>query len=268
MLSAEGTGRTIEQAIENALFELKAPREDVDIKICNEGGLFKKAKVIVTISEDARSKYEKKERKEKAEEEDVLKKEKKLQAKEEKAAIKAQEKQEKIQEKLDKKTAKQQEKAEEKIEEDDAKNEINLDPIEFLQGLFQAAGKTVEINTKEDENYITYCVEGQDLGDMIGHRGETYYAINRLLNAVTGKQEKRILLDVGGYRERRAEVLKKLALRTADRVARTGRYARLDPMNPSDRRIIHSALSEDERVVTLSKGEEPHRYVMVFPKDM
>ena len=60
MLSAEGIGKNIEQAIENALFELKAPREDVDIKILSEGGLFKKARVLVTISEDAKDKYEKK----------------------------------------------------------------------------------------------------------------------------------------------------------------------------------------------------------------
>ena len=61
MFSAEGIGKTIEKAIENALLELKASREDVDIKILNEGGLFKKAKVLVTISDDAKSKYEKRE---------------------------------------------------------------------------------------------------------------------------------------------------------------------------------------------------------------
>ena len=59
MLSAEGIGKNVEQAIEDALFELKAPREDVDIKILSEGGLFKKARVLVTISEDAKAKYEK-----------------------------------------------------------------------------------------------------------------------------------------------------------------------------------------------------------------
>ena len=142
-----------------------------------------------------------------------------------------------------------------------------MDPQEFLKGLFAAAGKEIEINITEDDKYITYSVVGDNLGDMIGHRGDCYYAINKLLAAVTGKQEKRVLLDIGGYREKRAETLTALAKRTADRVAKTGRYARLDPMNPSDRRIIHSALSEDERVVTLSKGEEPRRYVMVFPKD-
>ena len=143
-----------------------------------------------------------------------------------------------------------------------------MDPVEFLEGLFKAAGKEVEITvSSEDENYITYSVNGENLGDMIGHRGDCYYAISRILAAVTGKQEKKILLDIGGYREKRVETLTALAKRTADRVARTGRYARLDPMNPSDRRIIHSALGDDDRVVTLSKGEDPNRYVMVFPKN-
>ena len=102
---------------------------------------------------------------------------------------------------------------------------------------------------------------------MIGHRGECYYAINRVLCAVAGKTEKRILLDIGGYKERRNEVLAELAKKTAEKVVKTGRYARLDPMNPSERRIIHATLAEDPRVVTLSRGEEPHRYVMVFLKE-
>lgn len=274
MLSAEGIGKNIEQAIENALFELKAPREDVDIKIINEGGLFKKAKVVVTISEDAREKYEKKEAIKKAEKE--AEKETKAEEKVEKKALKETVKTEKkesvvkkeVGEKVKQKAVLMEEtsvETEETVEIES--NDVTMDPIEFLQGLFTVAGKEVEIKTSEDDKYITYSVEGENLGDMIGHRGDCYYAINRLLAAVTGKQEKRVLLDIGGYRERRAETLTALAKRTADKVAKTGRYARLDPMNPSDRRIIHSALSEDERVVTLSKGEEPRRYVMVFPKD-
>ncbi len=271
MLSAEGTGKNIEQAIENALFELKAPREDVDIKIINEGGLFKKAKVVVTISEDAREKYEKKE---------ALKKAEKEAEKADKKEVKAEEKLEKkesvVVREVQSKTKLKAKAMEEEVYEEAAltnegeeteTSDVVMDPTDFLKGLFEVAGKQVEIKTSEDDKYITYSVEGENLGDMIGHRGDCYYAINRLLAAVTGKQRKRILLDIGGYRERRAETLTALAKRTADKVAKTGRYARLDPMNPSDRRIIHSALSEDERVVTLSKGEEPRRYVMIFPKD-
>ena len=255
MLSAEGIGKNIEKAIENALFELKAPREDVDIKILNEGGLFKKAKVLVTISEDCREKYEKKKVKEV---EEVKVEEKPVQTKEEKKIEKEEAKEEK-------KQTKAEEKAEKKAEE---KVEVVCDPKEFLEGFLKVAGKeNCEITVSEDEKYITYAVEGENLGDIIGHRGEGFYALNKLLTAVAGKNHKRILLDLGGYRQKRVESLTQLAHRTASRVAKTGRYARLDPMNPADRRIIHTALQEDSRVTTLSKGEEPRRYVMIFPTD-
>ena len=255
MLSAEGTGRNIEQAIENALFELKAPREDVDIKIINEGGLFKKAKVLVSISEDVREKYEKKvEKKEEPVKE--VKKEIKEEAKEEKKA------------------EKEQEKAEKKAEKEEVKKEKNeaeekhVDPKEFLEGMLNVMEKEgCTVSVLEDDKYITYSIDGENLGDLIGHRGEGFYALNKLLTAVAGKSKKRILIDIGGYREKRAETLTQLALRTANKVAKTGRYARLDPMNPADRRIIHTALQNDGRVSTLSKGEEPKRYVMIFPTD-
>ena len=118
-----------------------------------------------------------------------------------------------------------------------------------------------------DDKYVTYSVVGDDLGDMIGHRGECFYAISRLLTIVSGKQDKKILLDIGGFREKRADNLTELAKRMASKVVKTGRYVKLDPMNPSDRRIIHTALQDDDRVTTLSKGTEPHRYVIIFPKE-
>ncbi len=277
MFTAEGTGKNIEQAIENALFELKASREDVDIKILNEGGLFKKAKVMVTISDDAKEKYQKKHESRKAEKEEISKIEtiKEVSEKEiEKAEPKKDAKEDKVAKEDSAKAElkKEADEVKEKIEEveidmSQENTDVGMDAMEFLKGLFEVAGKQVEINVTEDEKYITYSVVGENLGDMIGHRGDCYYAINKILAAVTGRQEKRILLDIGGFKEKRVESLTKLAQRMADRVAKSGRYTRLDPMNPSDRRIIHSALSEDERVVTLSKGEEPKRYVMIFPKD-
>lgn len=262
MFSAEGIGKTIEKAIENALLELKASREDVDIKILNEGGLFKKAKVLVTISDDAKSKYEKREsiRKE-------IEKEEKVEAeempKEEKSSKENKEEKKEIKE--DQKPLEQEElvvvtKEEEKIEK-------FIPPVDFLKGLFEVAGKTVEIKTEEDDKYINISVTGEDLGDMIGHRGDCYYAISKILSVVSGKQDKKILLDIGQFKEKRAESLRQLAKRTAEKVVKSGRYIKLSPMNPSDRRIIHTALQDDDRVTTLSKGVEPHRYVIVFPKE-
>lgn len=280
MYSAEGTGKTIEKAIENALFELKATREDVDIKIINEGGLFKKAKVVVTISEDAIAKYEKVNKivkEEKAEE--IAKKEaeiaEKEEAKKEKAEAKQEKKEAKTEVKAEAKKEKSAKKEEKKAQEDEDEDDDevvekpikNIDPEEFLKNFFEKAGKEVTISITEDENYRTYHVDGENLGDMIGHRGECFYAISRLVSAVIGRQDKKLLIDIGDYREKRKEGLTQLALRSASKVAKSGRYLKLEPMNPSDRRIIHTALQNDDRVTTLSKGTEPHRYVIVFPKE-
>lgn len=261
MLSAEGIGKNIEKAIENALIELKASREDVDIKILNEGGLFKKAKVLVTISDDAKEKYEK--RRKFVEEEKEEEKKSINETSQENKEVSFNE--EEIEPSLDTSSSENELNEEEKSYHE--KVEKNIDPMEFLKGLFEKAGKTVEINVKDDDKYITYSVIGEDLGDMIGHRGECFYAISRLLSVVCGKQDKKILLDIGGFREKRADSLTELAKRMASKVIKTGRYVKLDPMNPSDRRIIHTALQDDDRVTTLSKGTEPHRSVMIFPKE-
>lgn len=257
MLSAEGIGKNIEKAIENALLELKAPREDVDIKIISEGGLFKKARVLVSISDDAKDKYIKKEEKKKEIKEEIKK------------DIKESNKE--IENKKLEKDNLDTIISENEIEEENKAEEgflyKNINPIDFLKGFFEVAGKEVVINVNEDDRFITYSVEGENLGELIGHRGECFFAISRLLTAVCGKSEKKILLDIGGFREKRAESLTALAKRVASKVSKTGRYAKLDPMNPSDRRIIHTALQDDDRVTTLSKGNEPYRYVIIFPKN-
>ena len=254
-LEAEGIGKNIEKAVEAALFELKAPREDVDIKILSEGGLFKKARVLVTISDDAKDKY--------------VKREQKTEKKEVKKEVKEAKTEQKEIAKEVKKEVKQEVKAEktEQKERVAAKQDKTVDPTTFLQGFFKTLGKDVEIATIEDDKFITYSVTGDNLGDVIGRHGETFNAISNLLVAVTGRQEKRILLDIANYREKRAESLSNMARRIAGKVAKTGRYQKLEPMNPSERRIIHTALQDDDRVTTLSKGTEPHRYVIIFPKE-
>lgn len=260
MISVEGVGKTIEKAIENALLELKAPREDVDIKILSEGGIFKKAKVLVSISEDALPKYEK--HKKFVEEEKQEQKEKEIKEDLEKAL----KKETKEKEKELKKEIKQEEKNEKKEIKQEEKIIKNCNPEDFLKDLFNILGKDVEINTLEDEKYITYMVNGDDLGDVIGHRGEGYYALNTLIKQITSVKDKKILLDIGSFREKRVESLTQTAKRLANKVAKTGRFIKLDPMNPSDRRIIHTALQDDNRVTTLSKGSEPKRQVIIFPK--
>lgn len=263
MISVEAVGKTIEKAIENALLELKAPREDVDIKILSEGGIFKKAKVLVSISEDALPKYQKHKKfvEEEKEQEEIVKETQK----EEKKILKEESKEEKKAEKEKIKTAKKEEQQEDKLEKEE-KSSKYCDPEEFLSELFKILGKEVEISTLDQDKYVTYIINGENLGDVIGHRGEGYYALNTLLKQVSKKGDKKILLDIGSFREKRVESLTQLAKRLANKVAKTGRFVKLDPMNPSDRRIIHTALQDDDRVTTLSKGSEPKRQVIIFPK--
>lgn len=265
MLQAEGTGKTIEKAIENALLELKAPREDVDIKILNEGGLFKKAKVLVSISKDVEEKYQAKSKK---------KAEVKVEAKEEKVAEtkteKPQEKEIKKEVKAEAKKEKKEEKAEikeEKKAEKAKKENKYVEPKEFLEGFFKALDKEISIEIIEDEQTITYSVDGENMGEIIGRRGECFYAISNIMKTLTPKQDKRILLDIANYKEKREESLSSTARRIANKVAKSGRYYKLEPMNASERRVIHTALQNDDRVTTLSKGSEPRRYVIIFPKE-
>ncbi len=258
--SAEATGKNIEQAIENALFELKAPREDVDIKILSEGGLFKKAKVIVSISEDAIEKYEKREklREEEKEQKSI---QEKISDKEEVFSkdIKKEEEKE-IKEKETFKEEKEEIKnSEEKIE--------RISCIEFVKGLVDAFGKTAQISELEEDEVKKILLEGEELGDLIGYRGEALFALSYLMSSICKKENKKVVLDICGYRNKREEALKKLAYRMASKVIKSGRFAKLEPMDASERRIIHLALQDNDKVTTMSKGIEPKRYLIIFPRE-
>lgn len=259
--SAEGTGRNLEQAIENALFELKAPREDVDIKIISEGGLFKKAKVVVSISEDVIEKYEAREKNKEDLKNEIEKEEKeqeKLEKKQEKEAKKEEKKAQKEAEKQDKKEEQQQQ-AKEVRERISAK--------QFIEGLLKAFNKEAETEESETDDVIKLNIKGENLSELIGYRGETLFALSYLMSNICKRETKKQVLDVCSYREKREESLKRLAYRMAGKVAKTGRYAKLEPMDASERRIIHLALQDNEKVTTMSKGTEPKRYLIIFPRE-
>ena len=275
MHSVEATGKNVEQAINNALLELKAPREDVDIEILSMGGFLKKAKVKVSISADAIDKYEKKEELKKTINEEKLEEKKAEQDKfveeflKKKAEIsqpKPEQKKEERKQKVfvDEEYIAPQKKEEQKTGEVVAK----LSAEEFLQGVLKSLNLEGNIERTEDDRYIYFNLTGENLNDLIGYHGDCMLALSQFMNIVCKKEDrKRFVLDVEGYREKRAESLRELAKRTANKVAKTGRYFKFEPMDPSERKIIHTALQEDDRVTTLSKGEEPHRYLIVFPKE-
>ena len=199
----EITGRSVEDAIKNALSELNVTEDKIEVEVIDEGnkGLFKiigvkPAKIRVTVKRDYI--YEAK---------------------------------------------------------------------TFLRDVLDAMGIKAEIRIKEENDIISINLTGPNMGIIIGYRGETLDSLQYLISLVINKghdiEYKRVILDTENYRTKRQETLKRLAEKTAYKVKRNGKSFKLEPMNPYERRIIHSALQDNPFVKTFSEGEEPYRRVVV-----
>ena len=141
----------------------------------------------------------------------------------------------------------------------------------FLADVFAAMGITVTVKTDYSllEDTLNIELSGDEMGILIGKRGQTLDSLQYLVNLVVNKGTKeyvRVKVDTENYRERRKETLENLAKNIAYKVKRTRRSVSLEPMNPNERRIIHSALQNDKYVTTHSEGEEPYRKVVVTLK--
>lgn len=137
----------------------------------------------------------------------------------------------------------------------------------FLRSILDNMGVMAEIKIKEENNVVNINLTGPRMGIIIGYRGETLDAIQYLVSLIINNDHeieyKRVVLDTENYRSKREETLKRLAEKTAYKVRRNGRSFKLEPMNPYERRIIHSTLQNDKYVYTYSEGEEPYRKVVV-----
>lgn len=168
-----------------------------------------------------------------------------------------------------KKEAKPEEKTESRHETELAKVEdATIKECEiFLQNVLQAMHMEVELCSKVDEEgALSIEMKGDNMGILIGKRGQTLDSLQYLTNRVANKMQAgyvRVKLDTEDYRERRKETLENLARNIAHKVKRTRKPVTLEPMNPYERRIIHSALQGDKNVTTHSEGEEPYRRVVV-----
>lgn len=139
----------------------------------------------------------------------------------------------------------------------------------FLQNIFDKMDVEVEIEKEEDDDSMMLRVTGTDSGIIIGRRGETLDALQYLTSLVVNKNSdeyKRVTIDIENYRQKREETLVRLADRLADRVIRYRRNVTLEPMNPYERRIIHSTLQSNDYVETYSVGEDPNRKVVITLK--
>ena len=143
---------------------------------------------------------------------------------------------------------------------------------DFLKDVFKAMKMEVEIKVTEnkEENTLDIDLSGEEMGVLIGKRGQTLDSLQYLVSLVVNKYSDeyiRVKIDTENYRERRKENLENLARNIAYKVKRTRKTVSLEPMNPYERRVIHSALQNDRYVTTHSEGEEPYRRVVVTLKD-
>ena len=142
---------------------------------------------------------------------------------------------------------------------------------DFLEGLFEKLNVTATTEVVEDGDRIVINLVSTSSSYLIGHRGEMLDVLQTLAGAVANignDNYKRVVVDCENYRSKREETLKDLANKLAQKAVRTGRKVSLEPMNPFERRIIHSALSENEEVKTESQGNEPNRYIVIIPNNL
>ena len=154
----------------------------------------------------------------------------------------------------------------------DRNDELFITSKNFLKQMIEDMGIDCDIESRTEGNMIKFnimCSEESDIGIIIGKRGETLDSLQYIVNLVTNRNADtyiRVILDCNQYRSKRERSLQKLARRLADKAIQTGRDIKLEPMNPYERRIIHTYLQNDEKVNTFSQGNEPNRRVIIKRK--
>lgn len=158
--------------------------------------------------------------------------------------------------------------ASKKVISDEAPEEV---AAKFLGDIFKAMELDVNIDAKEGEdNTVSIDISGDNMGIVIGKRGDTLDSLQYLTSLVVNKHSEdyiKVSIDTENYREKRTDALLALSKRLSEKVARTGKKFTLEPMNPYERRIIHSSLQDNEDVTTYSIGSEPYRKVVIAPKN-
>lgn len=141
--------------------------------------------------------------------------------------------------------------------------------LDFLRDITEKMGLELAVRAMENEECIYFDISGKDSGSIIGKRGQTLDSIQYLTSLVVNKDSAkytRVIVDAENYRQKRERTLEQLANRLADKVRRTGKSVRLEPMNPYERKVIHATLQKNPAVTTRSEGEEPYRRVIIEQK--
>ena len=142
----------------------------------------------------------------------------------------------------------------------------------FVRGLLDTFGSTYQVERQQiDDDTVEIAVEGEDLGLLIGQRGQTLSAVQELARTVVQRRAPgyhgRVVVDVSGYRRHRREALERFTRGVAEQVLASGVPRVLEPMPPADRKVVHDTVNTVDGVVTSSEGEEPRRRVVISPGD-
>lgn len=285
MKQIEMTGKTINEAVDNACTKLGVSLLDVDYKVIDEpskgflGIGAKPARVLVTVigSDEPEVKPEPKPQVVKPEVKPEPKVEKpkedsKPQPKVEKTAKVVVEEKIEVEEvvEISDEEPAENESARASLTDED-KNNILAIANGFLSQVFEKMNMSVELNASfKDNKHIVIDMKGDDMGTIIGKRGQTLDSIQYLTNLVVNKGEypyMNVTLDTEDYRAKRQKTLEQLAFNLAKKAKHNRKNITLEPMNPYERRIIHATLQNDRYVTTYSEGTEPYRYVVIALKN-
>ena len=242
-MQLEATGKSVEIAIQNGLLECGMKREEVDVKVIEEGSLFKKAKVLLTWGE-------------------------------EKVEVSSEETTEEVVETPETETQVELEEVQEteQVKEEKKKRVVDTSRLatrgkEFLLGLAKFVDENAEVTAEEKENEISFVVSGENLGKLIGFHGDNLHAIQLLLSGLKLRNEGavRMYLDINGYKANKNQSIIDLANKIAEQAIKIERNIHLDPMSAYDRRIVHTTLQDRDDVTTESTGEGEKRHVVIKP---
>ena len=279
----EFSAKTVDEAITKASIEFETSSENLEIQVISQGkagflGFGAKPAIIRAgkkeeeeiLPEDVKEAKEPAKKSAPARKEE--KKEQKRDHKKEQRKEPKRENTVKVQDVPAEKEEKPREERKVLLRTEEEIAEIKDEAVKFLSGVFKAMGLQVEIKIeyKNEDGNLDIDFEGEDMGILIGKRGQTLDSLQYLTSLVVNKGRQgyiRVKLDTEDYRNRRKEALENLARSIAYKVRKTRKPVSLEPMNPYERRIIHSALQGNRYVETYSEGNEPYRHVVVKLKN-
>ncbi len=281
----ESKGKTVDEAVFSGLIKMDLSIDEVEIEILDEGGsLFKSAKVRLTkkSEEDVKATLAAQEEERKKQEEVTRQRyDKRDDNSRERRGDRRDNGQRQHRDRRDNTTHERRDRRddyrrdsrpvrEDVFTEGFTYQEPENEAEKFLIGLFSKMGIAVKLKSESEDGMLKVDMSGKGMGMLIGRRGETLDALQYLTSLVVnnGKEDyTKIMLDTEDYRKKREETLRRLAARLADKVQKSGKRVVLEPMNPYERRILHSTLQDYDKVYTYSEGEDPFRSVVVSLKE-